>query len=347
MKRIAALTIGLAMLASGAVAAAQTPAGSSIPAQSWAAYKDRFVDDSGRVVDDGNGGVSHSEGQGYGMLLAYFAGSKADFDFIWAFTRNELLLRDDGLAAWKWDPNASPHVSDLNNATDGDILIAYALALAGKAWQNREYTEAAAGIVRAIASNVLVRRGDAPLLLPGVDGFASGERGDGPVVNLSYWVFEAFPVFAELDSETGWQSVSDQGLTLLRQTIGESGSLPPEWLSLAARPRPAKDFAAEFSYNALRIPLYLTRSDIGADDTLRQLANAMSADGGVAIRNLETGETKETLTDPGYRIIPAIALCKTDGRPVPEDLRAFQPTLYYPSTLHLLALAWLDAGGCR
>ncbi len=64
------------------------------------------------------------------MLLAYLAASPADFEQIWYFTRTELLLRDDGLAVWKWDPNVKPHVTDTNNASDGDMLIAYALALA-------------------------------------------------------------------------------------------------------------------------------------------------------------------------------------------------------------------------
>ncbi len=98
-----------------------------IKTEDWQAYKTRFVSDSGRVIDDANGNISHSESQGYGLLLAYLAGSKADFDLIWSFTRTEFLLRDDGLAVWKWDPNSTPHVTDSNNASDGDILIAYAL----------------------------------------------------------------------------------------------------------------------------------------------------------------------------------------------------------------------------
>ena len=53
------------------------------------------------------------------------------FETIFTFTRVELLIRDDGLAAWRWDPAATPRVTDINNATDGDILIAYALGLAG------------------------------------------------------------------------------------------------------------------------------------------------------------------------------------------------------------------------
>ena len=38
------------------------------------------------------------------------------------------MLRDDGLAVWKWDPFAKQPVADPNNASDGDILIAYSKA---------------------------------------------------------------------------------------------------------------------------------------------------------------------------------------------------------------------------
>ena len=101
----------------------------SVSPEAWSAYKGAFLDPGGRVIDTGNGNISHSEGQGYGMWLAVLADNLSDFELIWSFTRTELLVRDDGLSAWKWDPRTRPHVTDINNATDGDILIAYALAL--------------------------------------------------------------------------------------------------------------------------------------------------------------------------------------------------------------------------
>jgi endoglucanase len=36
----------------------------------WQKYADRFITSDGRVVDNANHNVSHSEGQGYAMLLA-------------------------------------------------------------------------------------------------------------------------------------------------------------------------------------------------------------------------------------------------------------------------------------
>lgn len=45
----------------------------------WDTFKARFLDPSGRVVDPQNGGISHSEGQGYGMLLALRADDREAF----------------------------------------------------------------------------------------------------------------------------------------------------------------------------------------------------------------------------------------------------------------------------
>ena len=56
---------------------------------------------------------------------------------------------------------------------------------------------------------------------------------------------------------------------------------------------------------------------------------------------LGSGKPAEPLADPGYRILAASIACALDGTPVPEELRTFQPTAYYPSTLHLLSLAML------
>jgi endoglucanase len=326
-----------AFMATTTVADAQA---SVLPAE-WAAFQQGFIGPDGRVIDDGNGNISHSESQGYGLLLATLADDMAAFDLIWSFTRTELLLRDDGLSVWKWDPAATPHVTDPNNATDGDILVAYALALAGRQWQRPELTASSTTMAEAIAG-LVHRQQDKAIIMPGAVGYGTDERPDGPVVNLSYWVYEAFPVFAGIAPAIDWQAVSDDGIALLRQSLLGPRRLPPEWLSLQTRPRPAAGFPEEFGYNALRIPLYLLRAGVTDAELLRTLADGMSTEtGDVAIVELATGNVTTTLTDPGYAIIPALVGCVLDATPIPPALRSFEPTLYYPSTLHLLSLSFL------
>ncbi|MBY5783315.1 endoglucanase [Rhizobium leguminosarum] len=331
-----AATVALAPAAPPAVAQQ-----AMINAGAWSAYKAKFLDATGRIVDNGNGNISHSEGQGYGMLLAYLAASPADFEQIWYFTRTELLLRDDGLAVWKWDPNVKPHVTDTNNASDGDMLIAYALALAGTAWKRNDYILAASRMAQALLAETVVHSSGHTLLLPGSQGFAATDREDGPVVNPSYWIYEAIPVMAALAPSDAWQKLSDDGLTLLKTMQFGPRKLPAEWVSLSGQPRPAQGFDAEFAYNAIRIPLYLARGGVTDKALLTRLQQGMSQDGVPATIDLTTGRPKAVLSDPGYRIVNDVVACVVDGTKLPVSALQFAPALYYPSTLQLLGLAYI------
>jgi endo-1,4-beta-D-glucanase Y len=312
----------------------------AIDVGNWQAYKAKFIDAGGRVIDDGNHNISHSEGQGYGLLLAYLADQPADFDAIWSFTRTELLIRDDGLAAWHWDPSATPHVTDINNATDGDILIAYALTLAGRQWKRDDLTQQARTIAQSLLDKAIVEHEGRALLLPGVTGFSADDRKDGPVVNPSYCVFEAFPVLNELVPSPKWQAVSDSCLALLKEMQFGPKQLPAEWVSLRDKPAPASGFAPEFGYNSLRIPLYLLRGAIKDEALLTRLRTGMTdASGSITLVDLPTGTVKTTLNDPGYQFINHLMACVMEGTKIPEPARQFVPTLYYPSTLHMLGLA--------
>jgi len=322
-------------------AAAQQPL---IAAEAWQAYKDKFLDPGGRIVDDANGNISHSEGQGYGLLLSVLAGSPADFELIWAFTRTELLLRNDGLAAWKWNPGTKPHVTDINNATDGDILIAYALGLAGQQWKRQDYTAAGSNIARAILEKTVIQHAGRTLLLPGATGFSAADREDGPVINPSYWIFEAFPVLDRLAPSPEWAKLRDDGIAIIRDLRFGPRQLPSDWVSLISPPGPAAGFPAEFGYNALRIPLYLVRGEVMDREFLARLMSATSgANGTTTTIDILSGTAKDSLSDPGYRIVNHILACVMDKTPLPADVKLFTPTRYYPSTLHLLGLSFVAA----
>ncbi|ASW08250.1 glycosyl hydrolase family 8 [Rhizobium sp. 11515TR] len=339
LRSLVLVVCSAAILAAAQPAAAQRAA---VDTQAWTAYKAKFLDVNGRIVDNGNGGISHSEGQGYGMLLAYLANNPADFEQIWYFTRTELLLRDDGLAVWKWDPAVTPHVTDTNNASDGDLLIAYALALAGSAWNNKDYLQAAASMAKSILSHVVISSTGRTLLIPGVEGYRPPGRKDGPVINPSYWVFEAIPVMALLVPSDRWQKLSDDGLALLRTLQFGPRKLPADWVSLKAKPEPADGFDAEFGYNSIRIPLYLARAGIGDKALLSRLQQGVTVEEDEpATIDLTTGKPKDLLPDPGYRIVNDVVACVVSGAKLPASVRQFAPSLYYPATLQLLSLAFV------
>jgi len=343
LRRILALILQVVALAAAAVPATaqHQVAGFVLPADVWAAYRASFVDASGRIVDTGNGGISHSEGQGYGLLLAALADDRATFEQIWTFTLNELLIRDDGLAAWKWDPNATPHVTDINNATDGDILIAWGLAVAGERWHAAAYLDAARRIARAIGAVALQSDGARTVILPGARGFSAADRPDGPILNLSYWVFEALPVLAELAPGFDWAGAGRTGLGLVASARFGSVQLPTDWISVPAGdpPVPADGFAPVFGYNSLRVPLYLLGAGHAERQRLETFFRSWTENGGrPAIVDVTTGKVLEVLGEPGYRMQTALLACALDGTAIPDDLRRFQATSYYASTLHLLAM---------
>jgi endoglucanase len=145
-----------------------------------------------------------------------------------------------------------------------------------------------------------------------------------------------------MDPDTGWEKIGRDGLALIEAGSAGPERLPPNWLSLNGEPKPAEGFDPEFGYDALRIPLYLVRSGIGDSKVLEPFA---AMEDGVPITNLHTGNIRQKLTEPGYRIIPALARCVANEAVVPQDLKQFSPSLYFPSTLHLLALAWLAEHG--
>ncbi|GLK86909.1 glycosyl hydrolase family 8 [Ancylobacter defluvii] len=335
----------LALGAGGATPLKAQTMANTVPIEAWNAYMQHFVAENGRVVDTANGDISHSEGQGYGMLLAFLAGDRSNFERIWSFTRTELMIRDDGLAAWRWDPNATPHVTDVNAASDGDILIAYALARAGISWSNPAYTDAARKIARALGAKLVVKSGDRLVLLPGVQGFSVEDRKDGPILNLSYWIFEAFPLFVQLAPETDWARLGVSGLELLSIARLGPAQLPPDWIAAPARgPVTVADgFPPVFGYNSLRIFLYLLRAGIEDSQILESFRRSWLAEnGGVpAIVDIPTGRVVNQLTEPGYRMLGALLACALDRTAIPQDLRRFEPTLYYPSTLFLLSWAVL------
>ena len=340
---VASLIAGGLMSVAVAAHAEQLTMRGTVSADDWKTYSDRFVAPNGRVIDDANGDISHSEGQGYGLLLAFAADDRAAFERIWSFTRTELLLRDDGLAVWSWRPTL-PHVPDTNNASDGDLLIAYALAEAGWAWKEKGYIQSATAIATALGKKTVVKDLGRELLLPGVDGFSRSARPDGPIVNLSYWIFEAFPVMAQLAPATNWKGLANSGLSLLRQAQFGEEHLPTDWITVhEKRVEPAEGFDPVFGYNSIRIPLYILRAGITDAALLGPYEKAWFGPGkpGPAVINVKTNAVESTLGEPGYRIVAAALACVRDGKPVPDDLKTFSPTLYYPSTLHLLSLSFL------
>ena len=74
------------------------------------------------------------------MLFAEASGDRASFDNLWNWTRDNLQRRDNALFSWRFDPaDGNTPVADTNDASDGDILIAWALVRAARRWHEPDY----------------------------------------------------------------------------------------------------------------------------------------------------------------------------------------------------------------
>ena len=311
----------------------------TISNEQWINYRQHFVLPEGRVVDDANADISHTESQGFGLLLAAFADDQISFAKIWTWTQLNLYVRKDNLGAWRWDPNSSKHVTDTNNATDGDILVAWALAEAGQRWRVPEYRSIARKIVLAIFQNATSDSAYGKILLPAVSGFGAKDRQDGPIINLSYWVFPAFDSLKTLAPDVDWTGLNNAGFTLLNQASFGPLKLPSDWISLKYGVSPASGFATTFGYDAIRIPLYLAAGQKVNMPLLKRFTDVWNNKNNKPfLVEVTSGAISQEFQDEGYRAVVALANCVVSHQKFPTELLDLRYEHYYSTTLQILSI---------
>ncbi len=276
--------------------------------QDWLAFRHLYVTPEGRVIDTGNGNASHSEGQGWGLMAAQAADDPDTFARLLDWTTRNLRRRPyDVLHAWRYKPGDANPVADLNNATDGDLFIAAALARAAARWNRPDYAAQAARLARCILS--LVRTAGArTVLLPGASGF---DRSDSLMINPSYYTFGLFPDLAALAPSPLWQVLRQDGAALVLQGRYGRWRLPPDWIRVDRRDGSlsiAPDWAPRFSWDAIRVPLHLAWAGLPAEplfESFRQYWNA--GRGAPAWTDLITGEIAPYSAPAGIRAVAAVA----------------------------------------
>jgi len=239
---------------------------------SWRQYKQLFISKDSRVIDYYQNQISHSEGQGYGMLLAVIHNDKNTFNRLWEWTKNNLQIRHDSLLAWSWGKrqNGKWDVIDENDASDGDILVAFALLKASEKWDNNYYQTEGLKIIQSIRKELAVKWKDYLFISPGYYGFA---KKDGLIINPSYFIFPAYRSFAKVDQKEFWQKVYKSSLSCLSQASFSSLHLPADWIFLNKNGVSIyTERSHYFGYEAIRILLYLCyEKDLKIEETFPEI----------------------------------------------------------------------------
>lgn len=311
----------------------------ALPRSDWNLFKQRFLAADGRIVDDGNGGISHSEGQGYGMLLAVAFHDRQAFDLIWRWTLSRLKQKDDFLFSWQWLPSDGGKIGDVNNASDGDLLIAWALDRAFREWKDYDYLKASGQIVTSYLSRMTVDTWLGTQILPGAIGF---QKPDGVVLNPSYYVFPAISEMGSAFHSPKWAAIYSGGIALLKASQFGNWKLAPDWVLVGAKwVALPPDHEPVFGYNAIRVPL-----NIAWDDPRSPLLNAYaefweSLPPGTelpATVNLKTGQFGPYAALPGMIAVKELTLACAKSRTitVAEIPRLLTEETYYSASLKLL-----------
>lgn len=250
------LTSGLAQTKTLAL-----PPPNEVLTQSWTAYKHRFIQQDGRVIDWMDAGKSTSEGQSYAMLRAVWMNDRQTFNVVFGWALANLRVRNDNLFAWKWghDPKQNLYtVLDKSSASDGDQDIAVALILASRRWAEPSYLKAAREIIADIWNYQVVTVLDEPYLVAG-DWAQTWSR---PAINPSYLAPYAYRMFEEVDPDRShkWLKLVETSYRVLEDSAKLSlVGLPPDWCSINRHSgviEPAElngETSGDYSYDAWRV----------------------------------------------------------------------------------------------
>jgi len=310
----------------------------------WNAWREEYLEVSGRVVDVPQGRASHSEGQGYGMLLAAELGDEDAFRRMSDWTDANLAIRDDSLLAWRWQPDVPGRVADINNASDGDLFYAWALVRGAARFGEPHWRLRATKIAEDLARKCIAMRPDRPdrpVLLPAAHGFVDDS---GIILNPSYMMPRALREVAEATGVTQLALTAQAGLDLMSEIARVR--LVPDWLKLTPSGiTNADNFSSNMGYEALRVPLFLAWSGernhpalLRAADAWRSALAQGSATQTPTVLDADTGAVLETSGNQGYLAIAALVNCAV-SRSTGSRMPAFTPYQpYYPGTLQMFAI---------
>jgi len=233
---------------------------------SWRAYKQRFIQDDGRVIDWEAAGRTVSEGQAYAMLRAVWMDDPTTFEQTLAWAERNLQRwqgdrRQDHLWAWTWgqQPDQSWGILDANFASDADVDAIAALILASRRWNRPDYLALARTKLRDLWQQAVITETETAYLLPG-PAEAFRPQPDLLILNPSYLFPSAFRLFAQVDPDHDWMRLVDGSYTVLDDAaVLSTVKLPSDWVVVNIRtggvqPLPeSATLSTEYGFDAYRV----------------------------------------------------------------------------------------------
>ena len=308
----------------------------------WESWKSAYLASDGRVIDTLQQQSSHSEGQGYGMLLATAFDDAAAFRQMYLWTERHLAVRPDPLLAWRWLPGQASPVPDRNNASDGDLFYAWALVRAAARFKDRSYLVRAQEVAEALAATCIKPMpgsSDQRVLLPAAFGFNHDTHMS---LNPSYYMPLAMREVAAATGVTALAACAQHGEALMHE-IARDG-LVPDWVDVSSQGVKASEtLSANAGYEALRVPLFLIWSRVPDHMAVRRMAAVYerTVQPGLGVPTViepMSGVVLESSSDLGYQALAGMTICSSQrglGAAIPP-FSADQP--YYPATLQMMVM---------
>lgn len=301
----------------------------------WDTFKSRFMSADGRILDNGNNNVSHTEGQGFSMLFAVAANDKIAFERIWTWTKPHLQDNKTGLFYWRYNPVVANPIEDKNNASDGDVMIAWALLKAGNRWKNNTYLKESDYIVRALLNHAVIDFANRKVMLPGRQGF----QGQGTItLNPSYFIFPAWRDFAKRSYLQDVWTLIDDAQKIMEEISWGKNRIPTDWITLYqdGKTSPSDRWPARVSYDAIRVPLYIKWDN--PDNTLLQ--RWVSWFNRFPRQNTPAWENVTTHSFANYPMSGGLLAVRdlTMGNLSPEATKILSSDNYYSASLKLLSV---------
>ena len=240
--------------------------------ESWQAYKQRFIQADGRVIDREDGDRTVSEGQAYALLRAVMADDPTTFSIVLSWSESNLgIFTEEGqqhqLWAWKWGRDDADQwgIIDANFASDADLDACVALILAARMWNQPQYLDLARDKLAdlwALSTIDTPNRqmlGGGRIFLPGPKEAFQPSLSQ-VVLNPSYFAPYAFRLFAQVDPDHDWGALVDSSYDILTDSAQISAiGLPSDWVALDLATGdfspvpPSSRLVSQYGFDAYRV----------------------------------------------------------------------------------------------